>query len=402
MFSAASLIGGTIYGLYYGIFLYKNTFSLSVLAVDGLLGGFGAWLGYLAGVMIIRRFGYKVPIRTSLIMWAIIAFATALIAGQIAEWFMLIAIVKALPAGIFLAVNDTIMLRDVKIKARSGMLQLILAMEFIVSIILPGIVGAMISFSGGYEWAFLTAGLVYILASLLPCNLPRPNVSFSLRGLVPILKRPLYKHHAINRTAAAGFNQLNAFALTIIPFLLLENELSVGLLTSLSALIAALIALAARKIKHKHHLLLGYSAYGIRSVAALCFVVLWSAPVMVLWQLVGKLVTPFHDPLQKSIDIHNDTLIMGQNAREKALEINVLNNTLVLIGTTVAFGGFLLLTSAGASEQRSILQMLIMVYAAWRFINLAISAKINKWAMDPMHIPVRSRLRRRLGFLSTG
>lgn len=402
LFNGLSLIGGSIYGLYYGIFLYKNTFSLSVLATDGLLGGVGTWLGYLLGVMIIRRYGYGVSIRTAFGLWALIAFITAIVAGHIAEWFMLIAVVKALPLGIFTAVGDTVMLRDVKTRARSGFLQIVLALEFVSGIILPSAVGAMIALTGGYQWAFITAGIIYLCAIFAPCKLPRPTLSFNPHEVLHTFDRPLYKHHALNRTAAAGFNQLNAFALTIIPFLLLKDEFSVGLLTSVIAVVATAVALGARRIKAQHHIKLGYSAYTIRSLAALAFITIWSAPLMVVWQLVGKLVTPFHDPLQKSIDIHNDSLIMGSDVREKALEINVLNNTLVLIGSTFAFGGFLLITSTGINEQHLILQILIMGYAAWRFLNLAISAKINKWALSPEHIPVRVRLRRKLKFARLG
>jgi hypothetical protein len=397
VFNTFSLVGGTLYGLYYGVFLYKHTFSLSTLALDGLLGGFGVWLGYLLGVMVIRRAGYGRCIRLAFGLWAIIALMTALIAGHIAAWFVPLAVLRALPGGLYAAAADCIMLREIKAERRSGFMQLNLALEFVASIILPSAIGALINYTGGYQWAFVAAAAVYLASFAWHCRLPKPQVTFNLRELKQTLRQPLYMPHALNRTLAAGFNQLNAFALTIIPFLLLKNEFDMGILTSACAVAAAVVALAARRVKTAHSLKLGYGAYTLRTIGSLLFVGMWTVPLMLVWQLIGKLVTPLHDPLQQSLDIHNDSLILGQEAQTRALQINVLNNTLALVGSTVAFGLFIAITRTGTDQQRMMLQGLLLIYATWRFINLAVSAWINKHARDlENYIPLRIRLREQL------
>lgn len=382
-FTTISWVGGMVYGLYYGIFLYRSTFSLSVLALDGLFGGVGTWLGYVIGVAMVRRWGYGATIKTALVLWAAIAFGTALIAQHIAEWFILLAVLKTIPAGLYTATCDTIMLREMKTRTRGKFLQAILAIEFLVSVIMPSAVGALVGLSYGYRLAFIIAGVIYALGLLVRIALPKPQLSFSVRQMLTIFRRPLYRRHAANRTAAAGFNQLNAFVLTIIPFLMLKDELKMGLLTSACALTAGLVSLMMRRTKPKQHLRLGYSAYVIRSISSLLFVMIWTAPVLYMWQLISKLITPMHDPLQQGLDIHNDSLIMGESVQQNALHINVLNNTLLFVGTTVAYGGFYCLTHTAMGQERAILQTLILSYAAWRFINLAVSARINSLARPP-------------------
>lgn len=392
IFNTISLIAGSVYGLYYGVFLYKNTFSLQVLAIDGLLGGLGIWLGYLLGVTIVKRWGYGSAIKWAFALWAGIAFATAAMTTHIATWFMVFAILRAIPGGIYGAVGDTIMLRDVKSTSRSGFFKMNLAIEFAASIVLPAAVGALISYSQGYEWAFVVAGALYLAGLFHRCKLPRPQLSLDTRGMLELFRRPLYPAHAVNRTLSSGFNQLNAFALTIVPFLLLEDELSVGLLTSASAVVAIVVALGSRKLKTQRLMKIGYSAYGLRSVAAFLFVTVWTAPMMAMWQLVGKVLTPLHDPLQQSLDIHNDGLILGKDAKKQALQINIVNTTLKFAGSTIAFGGFVLITQVDASQQKAILASLIMAYAAWRFVNLAASAWINTWAKDiPAYLAMKAR-----------
>jgi MFS family permease len=376
-FNALSLVGGIVYGLYYGIFLYKNTFSLSVLAIDGLLGGLGCWLGYVLAIYLVRRVGYGRSLKIAFALWALVSFLTALIAGHIAQWFMLLAVLKAMPGGMFAATTDTIMLREIKHTARHDFLQVKLALEFLATVILPTVVGALLHFSAGYQLAFLLAGLIYLSAVFIPVALPKPQLHFNFREVLGTFKRPLYPRHAANRTLAAGFNQLNGFAIMIIPFLLLQDELKLGLLTSAIALLASIVSIMVRKIKTEKKMKLGYASYTVRAVMGGLFIMSWTAPVLMVWQLINKLATPLHDPLQQGLDIHNDSLIMGKDVETKALHINILNNTLLLIGTTVAYGVFYFITRLQPHNQQHVLQILILCFAGWRFINLAVSASIN-------------------------
>ena len=382
-FNVLSLLGGTVYGLYYGIFLYEKTFSLSVLALDGLFGGFGTWAGYLLGIFVIRRFGYGACLKLAFGLWAIVAFVTAIIAGHIAQWFILMAVFKALPAGLYGVAGDTITLRDVKNESRNNFLQVILAFEFLIGVLLPAMVGVLIR-AKGYELSFVLAGFIYLLAFLVPVRLAKPELYFNVLETLRTFRRPWYPQHATNRTLSSGFNQLNGFMLTIIPFILLKDELKVGVLTSAIALMAGMVSLIVRRMKSQQKLRFGYGAYFIRAMVSLLFVCIWSAPILMVWQLINKLATPLHDPLQKGLDIHNDSLILGKDTQQKALQINVLNNTLLLIGMTLAYGSFFFITRSTTAQQRFVLQLLIMAYAIWRFVNLTISARINQKAQEPV------------------
>jgi hypothetical protein len=401
IFNALSLVGGIVYGLYYGIFLYKSTFSLTVLALDGLLGGFGVWFGYLLGVVAIKKVGYSLGFKVTFGTWAFIAVITALVANNIAEWFMILAILKGIPAGMYTSLCDAIMLREIGKTTRNSFLQIKLALEFLAGVVLPVLVGALVVHGSGYKLSFVIAGVIYMVGILIPVSLPKPEVSFSWREVFQTFKKPLYPKHAANRTASAGFNQINAFVLMIIPFLMLKNEMKVGFLTSGIALVAALMSLAVRKIKTGQKLKFAFGAYTMRALISMTFVVLWKAPVLMVWQLVNKLATPFHDPLQQGLDIHNDSLIMGTDVQAKALNINVLNNTLILAGTTAAYGAFFFITRAANGQQRFVLELLILSFAAWRFVNLLVSVKINNKAQTlsyaPYEVPMSLRLWRYLG-----
>lgn len=401
-FNIFNLLGGSIYSIYYGVFLYKNTFSLQTLAIDGLMGALGLWAGYLLGVTLVRRLGYNWCIRSAFVLFACIAFGTALITNHIASWFMLIAIIKALPAGMYSAAAETILLNNVATKARSGFMQLNLAMEFVVSIFLPAAVGALITVTASYTWAFVAAGIVYVLSFGLRCQLPKPEVTLDLRSLMRIFKKPLYAAHACNRTITAGFNQLNALALTILPFLLLGSELSMGILASITAAVGAVVSLRMRRSTNTaHQVALGYGAHSVKLAMSSIFVLLWTAPAMALWQVVGKVMTPLHDPVQQGIDVHNDALILGKEAKKQALEINMLNTTLKLVGSIVAFGAFIVFANSNTNQQQGVLTTVLISFGIWRIVSLMLSAGINKLAQRlEDEIPLRLILRDKLTALS--
>lgn len=362
------------------MYLYRNTFSLSVLAIDGLFGGFGCYAAYVVGIWLLRKLGYNSTIKLAFGLWALVSVLTAVIAGHVSEWYIAMAVLRAFPGGLFAASTDAIMLREVGNSSRQGFLQLQLGIEFVATVILPAAVGALISFSGGYQWTFLLAALIYCSALVLPMRLAKPQLEFDLKGMLQTFRRPLYGRHATNRTLAAGFNQTNAFVMMIIPFLLLKNELKIGILTSAIALIAAGVSFAMRKLRSTSRVRAGYAAYMVRGVMSLAFVFGWSAPLLFVWQLVGKVMTPLHDPLQKGLDFHNDSLILGEELQTKALHINVLNNTLLLVGTTIAYGGFYYVLHTSPAQQQAAIQALIVVFVVWRFANLALSLWINKTA----------------------
>lgn len=402
-FTAISKAAGTIYGLYYGVFLYKHTVSLSVLALDGLFTTAGTWLGYLLGVNLLRRFGYSACIKAAFGLWATTAFVTALAANHISGWFIPLALLKGLPAGIFAVASEAIVLREAGPTERGGYYQLSLVAEFMASIILPPIVGLVVHAGSGYQITFVCAGILYALACLAPTRLSKPELVLNPRQMLALFKRPLYPQHAANRVVAAGFNQLNAFVIMIIPFMLLKSEVAVGLLTSGAAVVAALVALTARRLKQHRNLGLGYSAYAIRTIAGLVFISSWTAPAMLAWQLVGKLLTPLHDPLQTGIDVHNDSLILGKDLKQQALHINLLNNTGWFVGSALAYGGFYFITRAAQANQRGTLQTLIVSFAIWRAVNLTIATAINRQASRPRgysagRVPVAVALRRALGY----
>lgn len=387
LLNSITFIAATVYGMYYGVFLYKQTFSLSTLALDGLFSGFGTWIGYLVGVVVIQRLGYKSCFKIAIVGWMTISFVTVLISSHIAEWFIVLAVLRAIPNGMYIANCDTIMLREVMHKQRSGFLQLKMAFEFMTGVVLPPVIGLVLGLEGGYQWIFGIAGSIYLIALFVPIVNNKHDLHLSIKEMIRTFKRPHYKLHAFNRTTAAGFNQLNGFVIMILPFLLLKSELKMGLLTSLTAFCAGIVALLMRNVKPHKSLGIGYMAFGIRSVTSLVFVMIWTAPFMLVWQLVSKLVTPMHDPLQQSLEVHNDSLIMGKDVANKALNINVLNFTLWFLGATFAYGGFYVITRAASGQQQILLQAIILTYTAWRVVGLAVASLINRNARpaDSVH-----------------
>ncbi|HET9174403.1 MAG TPA: hypothetical protein VFN56_03925 [Candidatus Saccharimonadales bacterium] len=379
VFTIINWIGGTAYGMYYGIFLYRHTMSLHVLALDGVCSGLGAYLGYLLGVRVVRRRGYGTTIKISFGLMAAVAVCTALLTQHIAAWYLGMAILRALPGGLYSAVADVIMLRDIDSPARGRVLHSTLAIEYMAGVVLPTLIGSLIRWSHGYRLAFLLSGAIYVSALVIPVRLPKPVLYCDVRAVMGMFKRPLYVPHIVNRMVGAGFNQLNAFALTIVPFLMFKNELKLGLVTSAMALIAGCVSLGVKRIRSRSQLHVGYAAYVVRFIGTSIFVSVWTAPFLVAWQLLNKLVTPVHDPLQQSLDIQNDQLILGKSVKDAALSMNVLNNTLLLIGSSAGYGLFFLIAHGGGS-QRSILKLLLLSFAAWRFLNLTISAGINRQA----------------------
>lgn len=157
--------------------------------------------------------------------------------------------------------------------------------------------------------------------------------------------------------------------ITIVPFLLLQSEFKVGAFTSIIALFAALVSYAFRKVKLANQLRLGYAGGVGRLFSNIILAVFWTTPALVIQGLLNKVLAVFNDPIFKSVHINNAEYILGPDVNKEALELNLVDNTMALIGNTIAMITFLAILSLGVSNQIAALRYLLVAYGVWKIAN---------------------------------
>jgi hypothetical protein len=365
-------LGGTAYGLYYGIFLYRHSTDLRILAIDSLLVALATWIGYFAGTFAIRRSGYALTIRTTFVLSAAVALVTLLIMNRVQTFYPALALGRGIPAGMFTAVIDIFLLQELSAAKRGQYLSINLSAEFIVTVFLPFLIGGLIKLTHGYESVFLLAAVIYAVGIFLPIHKQRrPQTELHIRDELAVLKKPGVKEFNINNALTSGADQLNGLLLAIVPFLLFKSELSVGSFTSFIALFAAIVSLLTQRTKLGHQVRLGYLGNVGRLLSNVMLCISWTPWALMIQGMVNKAMSPLNDPIFQKIRIENASAILGKELADKALALNMVTATVSFLGRAVALLVFLLVLSLNHAGQVSILRYLLITYAGWKILNYA-------------------------------
>ena len=82
-----------------------------------------------------------------------------------------------------------------------------------------------------------------------------------------------------------------------------------------------------------------------------------------------------------NVDINNTNKLLHHNMRN-AIEINVLNETLALIGKMSALIMFLIILNFFSDNEIIIVKILILLYAFWKVFNFFWLQNINKQIIE--------------------
>jgi len=370
IFTTLGLIAGTIFGLYYGIFLYRNSLDIKVLVIDTLLVSISGWMGYIIGVFYIHKSGYLKTLKLSFLLLFLSCLLTLYLIRSIRTTYPLISIARGVPLGIGLAVFDTFLLKEFISKSRGKFFSINLSIEFATAVLVPFALGAVILYAGGYKTTFLLAALVYLAAFFVPVRYnKRPHSDTKLSDELKLLKQKGIKEFNINTVMTSGMDELNVLLFAIVPFLLLGNEVKVGSLISLVAIVAGLTAFLSRNFRYKRQIKLGYVGNIGRLLSNTLLSVSWTPFAVVVQTLANKSLAAFNDPIFRKLRLNAAEEALGAELNKEALEFNLISATMTLLGQVMALGVFLLILSLPNENQITALRYLLTIYGFWKLIN---------------------------------
>lgn len=379
IFMVLSGLGTTMYGAYYSIFLYNHTLDLKILIIDNLVAALTGWTGYLIGTFVIHRSGYGRAMRLSFLSAMVCAEATWLLVAHVSEVYVLLALLRGLSGGIYTAVVAAYLLKEVRKHDRSDYYFLSMALSLCIGIVMPVAIGAIVSYFGGFKVTFLLAAGLSAIGVVLPLgHNRRPRSEVSLGGIVGLTRTPHFKEYALNRVLVDGADQLNAFLLAIVPFLIVKSVFGVGVISSIIGVAAAAAAYISRRYKLRRQIELGYIGGFGRILGNLLLVGSWSAVGLVIRGLAVQLLSVFTDPIANKINISNLEKLLGDEAGNKTLEVDLLNATLTLGGQACALSLFLLFLTTTHLTNRGALQTILVIYPLWKLASYLWIQQLNR------------------------
>lgn len=370
IFSILAQIAGGFFGFYYGVFLYRNTFDLKILLIDLLVASCFSLIGYFLGADLIHKRGYMLAMRISLLFSSLAALVAFLFSQNIVDIFIYIAMIRGLASGIFASVTEIYLLREMTNKASNKYLYLNLSVEFLLTTIMPIIIGAIITYGSGYKTTFLMASVIYLIGVLIPKQYnKKPVCNYSLKDLLNVTQKTHFGEYGLNIFIGNGADQLNVFLIAIVPFLILKTEFSVGVLAGLAALIASVVSFYLKDARDKDQTFFGYTGAIGRLVGNLFLAIFWSTPILVIRGLFTNTFSAFNDPVFRKTQIFTAEKILGKDLNKDALELAFSSAFIAFLGKFSAVLIFLLILVAQPSSQASTIRWLLPIYGIWKIFD---------------------------------
>lgn len=392
LYNVLTTIGGGLYGGYYSYFLYASTFDLKVLVTNAIVAGVGVWSGYVVGTLRLQRFGHLAVLRFSLILSLVTALFTYILASNLLSWYPFVSILQGAAAGVGAAVVNLSLLKDVEKRARGGYYHYTYSISLAVGVILPLLANFIIKESGTLPSVFLVAAAVYGVGLFgLRGATVRSSVDFVLPALREITQGKGFHEFTANRLLNESVDQLNGFLTAIIPFLMVKSVFDLGILSSVMAIVAALVSLLARRFHPSKQEFLGYLGSLGRFLSNAGLALRWTTPALVLRGLGVQIVSAFTDPFTSQISVSNLERVATGRFGVRAVEASLLDATLAFVGKTLGLGLFLLVLSGGAEEQAAVVRIFLVTYGAWKMLNLKWIVRLHrKLREQPQQLPARA------------
>lgn len=355
---------------FYSILLYRATNSFAVLGIDKAIFAVAIWTGFAFGSYLIHKIGYVASFRVGFALLSITTSALVLLLPQIDLSYPLIAILSGSGRGILWSVIHLYTLKEFSRNQRGKVFSSIVSLELILGIIMPVIIGALITYNGGYTTIYLIGAVLYFITAILPFQYNKiPKSKIRLSEFLFIARQKHFNTFSIYKLIDSGFNSLFGLLFSIIPFLFLHSEFNVGVLSSFIAVIAAVLALVQRNITFKRKITWGYIGTYISSLGTLLLSTIWTFPMLVIERLMDKVGVSLYGPVGSDVDMRTRNRFHKRFVDESAIEMNMTIETIYLLGRVIGTTIFVIIVQMTSHNALSIVKIIVGVIALWKLTS---------------------------------
>lgn len=345
---------------FFSILIYRETQEVqSIFEAFGMYY-IGVYISFVVVTFLLDRIGYLGAYRLSMLAKSLCAFLIFLITFDFESYFLIASLFYGLSAGAIWPVFNSYLVKDVVGDERTALIGSVTSISLLLRVFIPTGAGAIISFTNGYEVTFLIATAIYFLAMLYPfkSNL-KTDSKISSAEVSSIIGSKFFTPFFAITFFRSLFTTAITVSMTLVPFLFLESEFNVGVLASVSAFIAAIMAFADKKASEKSREELGAFGWILYAISNLIFVFIWTAPVLIFRSLTLPFTIALGDTSRQDLDVNIREKILGKNLKESAREMNLVVETIFLFARLSSLGIIIFLLEIFSSNQEGVVRAAI-------------------------------------------
>jgi YQGE family putative transporter len=377
-YTAANLLAAT----FLAIFLWRASHDLARVALFTWISAVTIPLAFLANGLVLKRASAGTSIRVGLALLGIVYLAVLGLGNASVNWIVPLGLLRGLGegwywAGYHLTTYDSTSERD-----RDRYFGAMGAVNCFLSGGLPPLAGAVIVIGAhwggmerGYDAIFGVAALLLlsamILAGRLDCGY-RP--AFSLRTMATLhLRNPAWQHVMGARLADGFSGMLSGVVLTVLAYLVLDNEQQVGNFNGIMGILGVGISLAlAAFMRPRHRIACAMVGAALLVTSTLVLPLYLSAWALVAYGLLRAVGGPLHANGLAPLALQ----VIDRDPKPMAVryEYIVHQELCLAVGRVLSIGFFLVL--AAPVDQMLLARVVVVVAGAAPMVIWAAFARI--------------------------
>ncbi|MFS8131014.1 MAG: MFS transporter [Candidatus Dojkabacteria bacterium] len=363
---------------FYLILLYRQSNDIKILVIDSIIFYVGMWVGFIFGSFALQRIGYVNTFRLSFFFTALAGLAIAISIPQIALLFPVLSLLRGFGRGMFWPVYHTYTVKEFNVAERSSIISIVTSTGLLLDIAFPFLVGTLISSTGDYTLVYIIGSTILLTAIFLRFGYNKmPATNITSGEITRILKNKIFIKFGVLTVFNEMLNIVYVLIMLVLPFIITRNEGNTGAILSIVNLVAALTAFSQRKKQVNKGIGIAGLGYLFGIIGALILIVLWSTLGIALSMIFFILAISLAGPLEEKLVIYIKQKILGDQKNQSTIELNMVIETLYLVGRMAGLVIFLLCFSFN-DDIGNIFRIFILMCALWSCINVFYLAKIAK------------------------
>ncbi len=360
------------------ILLYKQTNDIKILVIDSIIFYVGMYVGFIVGSFALQKIGYVNTFRLSFFFTALAGLAIALTIPQIALLYPVLSLFRGFGRGMFWPVNHTYTVKEFNDSERGSIISIVTSTGLLLDIVFPFLVGSLISGTGDYTLVFIIGSTILLTAIFLRFGYnKKPATNITSGEITRILKNKVFVQFGI----LTIFNEMTAIVyvliMLVLPFIITQSEGNTGAILSIVNLVAAITAFSQRKKQVRKGIGLAGLGYLCGIIGAIVLISLWNTLGIALSMIFFILSISLAAPLEEKLVIYIKEKILGDQRSQSTIELNMVIETLYLIGRMIGLPIFLICYSFNNSIE-NIFRIFILISAIWACLNVFFLIKIAK------------------------
>jgi hypothetical protein len=330
----------------------------------------GLMVGFTFSVFSLTKLAYRNNFRLAYLVLTIAALIGVFNVNNIIEAYALISIIHGIGSGLYWQTINAFQLRELHADKRGHVVSIVLGWEHLLEIVIPLLAGFLVT-AFSYQLMFALSIIVYLVIIVLPeKENPKLDNHFDLGEFKRLFRMRGFKQFELLTFVGGVLEDQRALVMTILPFLLIGNELDVGLFTSGMGLVAVFIVFAQRNTEMKDKMKFGHLGSFLAASSTMLFVFFWSVPALTIRNIVARVGFAMWTPVKIEVENQVQELVLKDFLHESAVEMSYMREVALFSARLVNLFFFGIIFYVLQFDVASVLKVVFFISAAREVLML--------------------------------